>query len=69
MNSVPTAPEMPAIATLGPSGVLPARTVMETGRRVAIPTRRLSAARELEGAYEARAPARALEAIRLCMLR
>ena len=27
MNSVPTAPVIPAIATLGPSGVFPARTV------------------------------------------
>lgn len=70
MNSVPTAPEMPAIATLGPSGVLPARTVTApaAGRRVDMATRRLSLARELGAAYAPRAPARALEAIRLCIV-
>jgi hypothetical protein len=70
MNSVPTAPEMPAIATLGPSGVLPARTVTApaAGRRVDMATRRLSLARELGAAYAPRAPARALEAIILCIV-
>jgi len=44
MNSVPTAPEMPAIATLGPSGVLAARVVTEPqqGRRVASVARRVA---------------------------
>jgi hypothetical protein len=69
MNSVPTAPEMPAIATLGPSGVFPARVVIapEFGRRVTMAFRQLSLALELGAAYDARAPARTLGAIRLCI--
>lgn len=58
MNSVPTAPEIPAIATLGPSGVLPARTVTapRAGRRTASDTRRLRLALALGAAYAPRAP-------------
>jgi len=70
MNSVPTAPEMPAIATLGPSGVLAARVVTEPqqGRRVASVARRVRLARDLGAAYAPRAPERKFEVIEMCML-
>ena len=69
MNSVPTAPEMPAIATLGPSGVLAARVVTEPqqGRRVASVARRVRLARDLGAAYAPRAPERKFEVIEMCM--